>query len=261
MRHLRTILFATAMAATPAAAQALEAGPAFVTEYRISILGLPLGVSHFESRVDGDRFTVEGTVRSAGIARIFDKTVANSRVEGRMTDEGVQPTSYALNYVSGKKKRAAELVFRNGNVVETRLSPKPRKNDRLVPVGPQHLTAVSDPLTASIVRAGSPEAVCARTLHVFDGQMRMDIALSAPQVGKVRLAGYSGPAVTCKAKFTPVAGYRKGKKSIEFLRTNNNISVTFARRGSTDVYAPVKASVPTYIGTLTIAATRFGPAD
>lgn len=245
----------------PASAQALDSAPTFVTEYTFSLLGLQLGMSRFESAVTGDRFTVEGSVRSAGIGRIFDKTVAHSRVEGLLTGAGVTPVSYAMNYVSGEKKRATALVFREGNVVETRLTPKPRQNERLVPVTAEHLKAVSDPMTASIVRAASPEAVCQRTLHVFDGRMRADIALSEPRTGEVAIGGYRGQSVTCKAKFIPLAGYRKGKKSIEFLRTNDDITVTFARRGSTDIYAPVKASVPTYIGRLTIAATRFGPAD
>ncbi|MAW87948.1 MAG: hypothetical protein CMJ42_15630 [Phyllobacteriaceae bacterium] len=261
MIRMTTALCAATLATLPVAGQAMEARDTFVTEYTFSLLGLPLGQSHFRSSVDGNRFTVEGSVRSSGLALVFDKTVAHSRVEGRLTDNGVVPDRYAMNYVSGEKKRATALVFRDGNVIEARVSPKPRKNEKLVPVTAEHLKAVSDPMTASIVRAASPEAVCGRTLHVFDGRMRMDIALSNPQTGDVTIGSYKGPSVTCKAKFIPVAGYRTDRKSIQYLRANDDISVTFARRGSTDVYAPVKASVPTYIGRLTIAATRFGPAD
>ncbi|MCB1427182.1 MAG: DUF3108 domain-containing protein [Zhengella sp.] len=261
MIRLSTAALAAALAVMPAGADALDAGQTFVTEYAFSLLGLPLGVSHFESSVQGDRFTVEGTVRSAGLARLFDSTVAQSRVEGRLTGDGLAPETYAMSYVSGDRKRSTELTFRNSDVVATRLIPKPPRGERLVPVTAEHLKAVSDPMTAGIVRAASPQAVCQRSLRVFDGRMRMDIVLSDPKPEQVDVSGYRGPAVTCKARFIPVAGYRKGKKAIEFLRDNDDITVTFARRGSTDIYAPVKASVPTMIGRLRISATRFGPAE
>ena len=60
---LLTAVTALALAA-PAAAEE------FRSAYTTSYMGLPIARSEFTSRFEGDRFTIEGTMRTSGVARI-----------------------------------------------------------------------------------------------------------------------------------------------------------------------------------------------
>ena len=92
---------------------------------------------------------------------------------------------------------------------------------------------------------------------MFDGELRADLALSYVSTGKMPVNGSELPTVTCQLKFTPAAGYRKGRRALEFLRTKSRIMVTFAQIGETGVYAPIHAPIGTEIGTITVRARRF----
>jgi hypothetical protein len=210
-----------------------------------------------ESRLDGKSYSIEGSVATAGLGKIFDDTRATLLVTGRLSGERAVPTRAHTDYRHNKKKKKLTIKFAEGDVVGTEEvpPPKPRAED-WIPVTPAQLRSVVDPLSAFLVRADSPADVCARPLRLFDGEMRVDLQLRHEETGSIRLSGYEGPAVTCSARFEPVAGYRAGKKSIKFMRDKSRISITFAPLGATGVYAPVRARVGTEIGTLALEARR-----
>ena len=99
--------------------------------------------------------------------------------------------------------------------------------------------------------------VCGRRARMYDGELRADLTLRQVSTGNASIDGYSGETVTCSMQFTPVAGYRKGRRALEFLRTKSRIMVTFAQIGQTGVYAPIHATIGTEIGTITVRARRF----
>ncbi|MBN9270654.1 MAG: DUF3108 domain-containing protein, partial [Mesorhizobium sp.] len=103
----------------------------------------------------------------------------------------------------------------------------------------------------------SPDKVCGRTVKIYDGEMRANLTLTYQSKGTISVPGYKGDTVTCRLAFEPVSGYRKGRKALEFLKNRSRILVTFAPVGKTGVYAPIRASVGTQIGPLTISARRF----
>ena len=112
-------------------------------------------------------------------------------------------------------------------------------------------------LDAFLVKADRLEDVCKGGARMFDGELRADLTLSFVSMGKASFEGFEGKTVTCRLKFTPAAGYRKGRRALEFLRTKSRIMVTFAQIGETGVYAPVHATIGTRIGTITVRARRF----
>jgi hypothetical protein len=69
--------------------------------------------------------------------------------------------------------------------------------------------------------------------------------------------GWEGETVTCSVGFKPVAGYRKGRKALDYLKNRSRMTITFAPLGRTGVYAPVRATVGTQIGTITVQARKF----
>ncbi|RWP73942.1 MAG: DUF3108 domain-containing protein, partial [Mesorhizobium sp.] len=95
------------------------------------------------------------------------------------------------------------------------------------------------------------------TVKLYDGEMRADLTLTYDSKGSTSVRGYKGDTVTCRMGFEPVAGYRKNRKALNYLKKRSRIMVTFAPLGQTGVYAPIHATVTTKIGTLTVSAERF----
>lgn len=240
------------------AASAAQAAPqSFHVDYSISILGLNIGRSTFQSTIDGDSFRLTGSLSSSGIARIFDNTTGTTAVSGSFGEALARPRSYLLNYMSGDKKKKTEITFADGTVTRTENVPALRPKPKWVALSEGDLVAVADPISATMVRAASLEDVCKNTLKVYDGEMRADLALSLVSVGRAEAQGFSGDAVTCRARFVPVGGYRNGHRSIEYMKNKSTILIAFAQLGTTGIYAPIRATAGTELGTLTITARRF----
>ncbi len=234
---------------------AAEGAQSFHAEYSVSYLGLTIARSRFESTISDRSFKLDGSLSSAGIAELFDDTKGTTSASGRFIDDVVRPDAFRTDYTTGRKAKRIAISF-DGGVVSKTVNvppPKPRGKD-WVKVGASQLRGVADPLSATLVRADRPEAVCARTLKVYDGELRADLALTLSEKGPVSIGGYEGEAVVCDARFVPVAGYRMGHKSIEYLKNRSKIRITFAPLGTTGVYAPIRATVGTRIGTITISA-------
>ena len=230
----------------------------FKSEYVVSIFGLSVAKSNFTTTLSGARYSVSGGLRSAGLAEFFDDTHGSISASGQLGAKGAVPASYVVNYTTGAKKKRTALSFSGGGVSSVSNTPAVRKGAGWIEVTPGQLRNVSDPVMAFVVKAGSLDEVCSKTIHVFDGETRADFVLSPIGRTDVDMSGYSGPAMTCAMRFVPLSGYRAGKKQIEYLRNSSKMQATFAPMGDTGLFAPVVAKVGTQIGTVTIRAARFG---
>jgi len=232
--------------------------PLYRGEFALSYLGLTIATIEFDSRTNGERYTIEGKVASAGLGAFFYDTRGVLTATGRVTDRLVQSDSFRARYSYNDKPTLVELGFKGGDVVKVVNEPPLKKRGKnWVPVEPADLKSVVDPLAATLVKAATPDDVCKGGARMFDGEMRADLGLTFDGKGQISVEGYEGPTVTCRMKFTPVAGYRKGRKALEYLATKSRIMVTFAPIGETGVYAPIHATIGTQIGTITVRARRF----
>jgi len=122
---------------------------------------------------------------------------------------------------------------------------------------------VSDPMTATLIRIpGSGEIVvpqaCQRTLSIFDGRMRYDLALAFKRFETVRSqAGYQGPVVVCAVRFSPIAGHVPSRYALRYLADLHDMEMWLAPIAGTRVVAPYRVSVPTPIGVGVLQATEF----
>ncbi len=231
--------------------------PLYRGEYTISFLGLPVGRVNFDSHIDQEGYSIVGEASAAGLGVFFYDTTGKLTASGRFTD-GVQADRFRAEYRYDKKPTLVDIRFAGGDVVEVVNDPplKKRRKD-WVPIQPADLKSVVDPIAATLVKADRLEDVCKGGARMFDGELRADLSLSYVRTGEMSVKGFDGPTVTCRLKFTPAAGYRKGRRALEFLRTKSRIMVTFAQIGQTGVYAPGHATIGTQIGTITVRARRF----
>ncbi|WP_315926439.1 DUF3108 domain-containing protein [Mesorhizobium sp. SP-1A] len=249
------LLLLAAALPDPAAA---AGGEAFKGEYTVSFLGLTVARASFSSRYQGDGYSINGSVAAAGLARLFDDTEGSLTASGALSADRLVPRAFRADYKSGKKASLVDIRFSGGGVASTKVVPPPKqRGDDWLPLGPNDLKGVTDPIAATVVRAPDPDKVCGRTVKMYDGEMRANLNLSFVEKGTISVKGYKGPTVTCRLGFEPVSGFAQRRKALRFLRDRSRILVTFAPVGKTGIYAPIRATVGTEIGTITIRARRF----
>jgi hypothetical protein len=201
--------------------------------------------------------TIDGTIATAGVARIIDDTKGTTTVRGHLSEGGVAPDSFVIAYKSGKKKKRTEIDFGGGAVTRTLNIPPLKKHKKWVPLPGDALKAATDPLSGILVRAEKPADVCKKTLRYYDGELRADITFSYAGRKPLSIPGFSGDVTVCTARFTPVGGYKPGNSTIEYLKNKGQMTIAFAPMGSTGMFVPVSASVGTKIGTVTVQANRL----
>jgi hypothetical protein len=250
----------------PAAALLLLVGPSggassaqpqrFEADYSVTLYGLPVAKARFVSSFEGNDFRIDGALSSSGVGRLFDSTRGTTSVSGTIGRDGLVPRSYVVEYSSNRKRHRTAISFSGDRVESAVNEPQPKRGGPdWIAVPQQELRAVLDPITSTLVRADGPERVCNRTVRIFDGEMRADLRLVHVSTGQ--LDGFAGAAVTCRAEFVPVAGYRKGRRQIEYLANRSRMTVTLAPLGDTGIYSPVEASVGTQVGTVRVRAERI----
>tara|TARA_R110002020_G_scaffold198830_9_gene400121 strand:+ start:5251 stop:6075 length:825 start_codon:yes stop_codon:yes gene_type:complete len=229
----------------------------FQTDYSVRLIGIPVAYASFVSEVDGTSYKISGNLQTSAISDIILKTRGSVSVSGTQADDRLWASSFVVSYTSGKDAQKTEIEFREGNVKSSVNTPKRKASGAgWVPLSAGDMRSVLDPLSG-LVFPGSSK-VCPRSLPIFDGQSRVTLHLTPKGVRPFRTKGFSGDAIACSVRFEPKAGYRKGSSGIQYLTELKTMEIWFAKHEQGDLYAPVYAKVPTKIGQVIVAATRFG---
>ncbi len=226
------------------------------TDYSISLAGLPIARASFHTELNADRYTISGTMNSAGLADIFAQTSGETSVSGVVGRDRLSASEYRVRYQTGKKGRAIDVRFRNGDVMSASMNPARRIPKNWIPVTKADMRNVVDPLSGLIFPADT--RVCPKSVPIFDGESRMDLKLSAKGTRPFKTEGFQGDVIVCGIKFVPKSGYRKGRDDVDYLRKLETMEIWFAKADAVNVYAPVYVRIPTSLGAVTIWATRFG---
>ena len=228
------------------------------TDYSVRLIGLPVAYASFVSEVEGDSYKITGTLQTSALSDIVSKARGNASVSGKMTRDKLLASNFLVTYKSGKDAQKIEIEFREGNVKSAVNTPKSKKVAAAdwVPLLAEDMRAVLDPLSGLVFPAGSK--VCPRSLPIFDGQTRVTLHLKPKGVRPYRTKGFAGDAIVCSVRFDPKSGYRKSSSAVQYLKKLTTMEVWFAKSELGGLYAPVYAKVPTSIGQVIIAATRFG---
>lgn len=164
---------------------------------------------------------------------------------------------YALSYSDGgRKTEQLRMTFGAGAVTEVQIVPDKMPNPRDIPVTKQQLEGVLDPMSGAFLSAHSENPngdlkVCNQTLPVFDGRQRFDLVLTpkrAVNVQRSAASGYTGPAVICRVKFIPIAGYQPDNPGIKLMSETDEIEVWLIPVRGTYMYVPYRIVLPTPVG-------------
>jgi hypothetical protein len=226
--------------------------------YGVSFIGIPIARGSLAIKVERGAYAAKLHISTAGLARIVSSEESYVNAKGYFGPSLV-PTSYEL-MSRGDKVTQVEMALTGGNVRNLRAIPELTHTEDRVPVTSAAKRHVVDPLSAAVIPVvgKSDEDVCDRTLPVFDGWTRYDIALSYAGTEPIAFPGYSGDAVHCSARWVPVAGHREGSKATNFMRDNRDIDAWYFAVPGTKVMIPFKVSVRTMRGQLLVTATKLG---
>ena len=180
------------------------------------------------------------------------------KAAARSTRRHPRPSAYKLNFKSKSKVSSVTLGFDKGAVKSVALVPAKPPHPEAVPVKPEHLKDVFDPMSSilAITHADRPEP-CNRTIPIFDGKVRFNLCMSAKGRSeasrKTSATGQPKELKVCKVKYVPIAGY-KPKDFEKPWVDYSGIEIALRPVPSANLYVPYRVTIPTTLGSAVMTA-------
>lgn len=198
--------------------------------------------------------------KASGVLSVLVKGEGSVTAHGTLTDGQPVPASVRSDVADEDGAYDVRMTFEDGALKKVIAHGAPPPSD-VVRVLPENLRNVSDPLSAMLIpygdKAFAPEN-CAHTLRIFDGRRRYDLALSFKRVDTLKeTRGYGGRALVCNVVLHPIAGYKVGSLLVKYLAGKTDLEMWFAPVAGIAMLAPVRALMPTLVGTMDIRADEF----
>ena len=240
-------------------AQTASAARPIVIRYAITIAGFSIGTAEFRESITGSTYQLRLDAEFTGLVRMFFAPRLSAESEGTDAGGRILPAHYTLSIDHPNDPQRVNMTMNAGNVVSAVLEPPlPVRADR-VPVLPEHKRGVVDPLSGFLVTLKPNEiasdAVCNRTIPVFDGGGRFDIRLLPDRRETLKIEGYDGPVLRCAIRYVAISGHRQ-KPNVTYMEDNRDISIALAPVPGRAVMIPLEISVATLIGSLRLTADR-----
>jgi len=231
-------------------------------QYAATLGGIPIGKGSWLIDFASTHYNGEAEGGASGILRAIASGNGKASAGGSVVQGRLQPASYAIA-VATESPFQVRMRFSGASVKDLSIDPPMEPNPERVPVTEAHRRGVLDPLTAAIVPVAgtgntlTPEA-CRRTVPIFDGTNRIDIAMSFKRMDQVKAEkGYQGPVVVCTMLYRPIAGHRPSRFAIQYLMEQRDMEVSLAPVAGTRMLVPFRISIPTLLGRAVLQATEF----
>jgi Protein of unknown function (DUF3108) len=208
---------------------------------------------------DGD-YLASASGKASGVFSVLVKGEGSVTTHGSVVNGHPVPKTSRSEVSDEDGAYEVKLTFKNGVLSQVTDHGVPPPEDR-VRVTPNLLHDVADPLSAMLIPyAGNAFAPtnCDHTLRIFDGRRRYNLALSYKRLDQLKTQrGYDGKALVCNVVLRPIAGYKVGSLLVRYLAGKDDLEMWFAPIAGVALMAPVRALMPTLIGTMDIRADKF----
>ena len=226
--------------------------------YKLRMAGFDVATFNFVSSVTGDTYALSGHSKMAWGFGLF-KYTGSFASSGRLAGETVQPASYTYDWHVNAKSGSVRIAYAGNAVRWVDVKPPTTPGEEVVPLSPEHLKAVVDPLTALIVlsrhRGGDP---CNRKIGLFEGKQRFDLVLTPLRQEKVVEHKPSGQPVlahVCRVRYIPVAGHKLNRETQAAVKADG-IEVALRPLPAANLAVPYRVVLPTPLGTAILTAHR-----
>ena len=268
-RFVRDCLKRSALPALAAAA--LSAGLVraaqpvnFEAHFEISMTHVRVGELTWAIYFDEGSYLTSASGKASGVFSVLVNGEGSVTTHGSIADRRLVPDTSRASVSDDDGAYEVKMTFEKGappHIVDHG-APPPKD---VVVVTEELLHDVTDPLSAMLIPYGEDafaKANCDRTLRIFDGRRRYNLALSFKRVDKIKMArGYAGKALVCNVVLRPIAGYKVGSLLVRYLAGKDDLEMWFAPIAGAGVMAPVRALMPTMVGTMDIRADEFATLD
>lgn len=233
------------------------------TQFNVNFTGIRIGKITFNIEIEGNDYQLSANGKTDGVARMFSKGKGSFVSRGHFEKDLVISTSHEIQVTEKGKTAKLEMSFDEGNLINVSANPKkkPRTGKKYIPILEEHLRSIIDPASSIVVptaeNASSGKDVCGRTLNVYDGETRYDIALTYKGTRPISAKGYKGLAYVCRFMYVPIAGHKEGHKSVEVMRKNKDMEIWLAPISGTSVFTPIKIDVKSPVGRFVAFPKRF----
>jgi hypothetical protein len=238
----------------------LRAQSQFDARYTLSMAGLSIGKLTWQTQLGVSDYTTSADGRVSGFLSLLVTGEGKVAVKGQMKDGRPQPASFSSAVVREDEKVNVQFGFDGFRVRDLKVD-EPQPEDDRVPIADAHKTGVIDPLSAFLIPGmADPMARegCERTLAMFDGRRRYDLALSFKRTDMIKGEGGTPRKVlVCSIKFTPMSGHRASSQLVKFLSEGREIEVWLVPVAGTRILAPVRLSVASLVGNMVLQADQF----
>ncbi len=259
-RFICKALLACMGAVAGAGALKAETPVRFTAHYVITMTHVTVGELTWSSNFSDASYLASATGKASGVLSVIVKGEGSLTTRGAFANAQLTPASARFDVSDDDGVYETEMTFENGVFKRVRDHGAPPPAD-LIPVTAKMLSGVIDPLSAFLIPVEGADMApenCAKVVKIFDGRRRYDLELSFKRVDAVKLArGYSGPALVCGVVLRPIAGYRPGSLVVRYLAGKKDLELWLAPVTGVAVMAPVRALMPTLVGTMDISADEF----
>lgn len=230
--------------------------------YAISLIGLPFGTATVSGSLEPSAYRIDLSAKLTGLASLFSSSKGAASATGSLPGSQVRPATYATSSANSDITRTTRMTMSNGNVDQAEITPPWGPFPDRVPVSEADRRGILDPMSALIMSVpGTGEtigpAACNRTIPIFDGAARFDIAMTFVGTRAVKAKGYDGPVAVCAIRYRPISGHRANRAGTRFMAENKQIEAWLAPVGRTRLVVPYRISLMTMIGTVVVEATDF----
>jgi 3D (Asp-Asp-Asp) domain-containing protein len=258
----------TPLCLAAAVAASLQAGAAAAdpadlkATYAITLAIFTIGKVEISARFTDTGYAAEIKGLTTGLGRLVSDSHAELTGAGTISGSRVLPTSYTLRTAEGDFTTRIDMTERGGSLATVRADPQLIEAADRVPITQETLARIVDPVGALIVARDTAgpvdgKVVCNRTIPVFDGWVRYDIALSYKETANFVGRGFTSQAIVCQARYVPVAGHRLSRDSVQFMAQNERLEAWLVPVKGTNLMVPVKFIIGTNVGDLALTARDF----
>ncbi|MEZ5871166.1 MAG: DUF3108 domain-containing protein [Nitratireductor sp.] len=235
------------------------------TVLSVRFSGIPVGTANFNIQLNGQHYEVNANGKTAGIVDMFAPGSGEAKSEGAVKPDTILTSTNQVVFSGKDEKATLDMTFVDGAVEKVALKtnkPKDKSGPKWVPVKPEDLKAVIDPASTLVIPVPIGEAndgrkVCNRTLNIYDGDARYNMALTYKRTQPVKTDGYRGYAYVCKLKYIPIAGHKTGQKNIKYMAANEGMELWLAPIAKRPVFTVIRVEVPTWLGQVTALPVKF----
>jgi hypothetical protein len=254
---LTAALVAVVLLLTNAMAMAAGRGPVPVQVnalYKVSFTALgKIGHFRFTSKMEGDAYklTGEANVDTA----VFDYS-GKMKSSGDAPDAHTRPAGYRFSFqqkaLFGKKKaKSLQIQFNPSGVSNVAWVPPEEPWKKVVPVKPEHLKSVLDPLSGVMALSlGDLAKPCDQRLPIYDGKQRFDVVFKPTR----KPPEVKGDHI-CSVHLVPISGHKPGEGAASVV--NGDIELVLRPVPKANVIIPFKVTVPTVVGTATLTSEQI----